>query len=370
MRDLCSAAACAVLLSGLSLVATAAHADNPVEIEFGGATSTSVFQGETGTTTPNQIVTVPGDPNGSIYGGSNSTNVSFSASQATFLSGAASVGPLTNASSTSGVDAAITNLTSSPLTIKQFASTITAAGLGFYVQDRSSGAPTNGDPFTGYGETRAVSLSAFANGAADGTVLASAGFDFQIFGPTNGSNPLDNLLYDLSGQVNLVVQGGQVVVDDSGMADAAATLNDYTKKDDDPSAVTYNWDETDVTLALGTILGENAGTDLHYRATAYTISGPACIDNGAECLVAYSGFGDPVGRGGGVQDFAAFFRPSQAQSLPPLIDGISFTPQTVTPFDLTLVTQGVPEPATWALMIGGLGLMGTALRRRRSLSYS
>ena len=31
---------------------------------------------------------------------------------------------------------------------------------------------------------------------------------------------------------------------------------------------------------------------------------------------------------------------------------------------------GVPEPASWALMIGGFGLMGAAMRRRRTLAFA
>jgi hypothetical protein len=34
--------------------------------------------------------------------------------------------------------------------------------------------------------------------------------------------------------------------------------------------------------------------------------------------------------------------------------------------DNVLVTQAVPEPATWAMMIGGFGLIGGAMRRRAS----
>lgn len=36
-------------------------------------------------------------------------------------------------------------------------------------------------------------------------------------------------------------------------------------------------------------------------------------------------------------------------------------------FALTAVAGGVPEPAAWSLMIGGFGLGGMALRRRRAM---
>ena len=34
----------------------------------------------------------------------------------------------------------------------------------------------------------------------------------------------------------------------------------------------------------------------------------------------------------------------------------------------TLADSAVPEPATWAMMIGGFGLAGATLRRRKALA--
>jgi hypothetical protein len=45
-------------------------------------------------------------------------------------------------------------------------------------------------------------------------------------------------------------------------------------------------------------------------------------------------------------------------------DAAQFVITTITP------TPGIPEPAAWALMIAGFGLIGTAARHRRSMSVS
>ncbi len=49
------------------------------------------------------------------------------------------------------------------------------------------------------------------------------------------------------------------------------------------------------------------------------------------------------------------------------IRAFSFTGQQFKQLDDMTVSLAVPEPATWGLMIGGFGLAGAALRRRRSV---
>ncbi|MDE2619485.1 MAG: PEPxxWA-CTERM sorting domain-containing protein, partial [Sphingomonadales bacterium] len=42
--------------------------------------------------------------------------------------------------------------------------------------------------------------------------------------------------------------------------------------------------------------------------------------------------------------------------------------QSLTLFDSPTQTAAVPEPATWALMMAGFGLVGAALRRRKAIA--
>lgn len=50
-------------------------------------------------------------------------------------------------------------------------------------------------------------------------------------------------------------------------------------------------------------------------------------------------------------------------SFGPLADGLSYTPESGTLLSAANA-PGVPEPASWALMIAGFGLTGAMLRRR------
>ena len=45
--------------------------------------------------------------------------------------------------------------------------------------------------------------------------------------------------------------------------------------------------------------------------------------------------------------------------------GANFTPQSTVTINFAAAAGAVPEPATWAMMIGGIGMVGGAMRRRK-----
>jgi hypothetical protein len=351
-----------LVAGGVLLIATGAQA--AVSLDFTGVESGVIQVG--GVSVPVVNGVYPNNPSRSATGGSNTTIVEILPTEASFQSGVAVSGRAASAQSNSGVDAFIANAADAPVTIASITSTIIPAGLGFYVQDRR-GTPTDGNVFTGFGQSTNNPFTQFYAPGLAGQTIATAGFTFDIY-----ANSLDTIpIYSLSGLLTLgfdtagnVVQGGDIQI-------AGASLDGFTQEVNTPYALGYNWGATDITLPLNTILAGGDTANLYYRASSFASTNVGCLSNALSCIVAYSGFGDPIGRGGGVE--AASFMFSQfsffAAPPPPLITGIQFDPQQIVPFQLTLA-GGAPEPATWLSMILGFGLIGAALRRRAEVAYS
>ena len=154
--------------------------------------------------------------------------------------------------------------------------------------------------------------------------------------------------------------------------------------DDPNAAIGYSWDATDVIIPLG-VLAAHESTTLTY-VTSVSVSTFVTPQYNGDMLVAYSGFGDPIGKtagAGGIPD-PAF--PLLDLGLPDLnpangdVTVATFQGYDPTPLPLNHVTlpgpppapsgpdpAPVPEPAAWAMMLVGSGLVGASLRRRRVL---
>lgn len=100
-------------------------------------------------------------------------------------------------------------------------------------------------------------------------------------------------------------------------------------------------------LNLGTI-GANESLELTYtlKATA-SFEGTYIVNSGADC---YGGYGGACAQAGGYDPFGIEFEPA------PNNGGVSLT-----------FTAAVPEPGTYALMLGGLGLLAWSARRKQHL---
>jgi hypothetical protein len=363
MRKLGWALSVAILAAGTA--AQAQVAGSITNIQSSAGTTFTVSGQATSTVGAGSGTAFVGNPPGPP-GTSYNSFVTVGSSAITFES--ANSGSAANTSSFSQVSFDVTNNLDQAINFK---STITAAGLGFYLADTSGGCLYSCPQATGH------TFNELLNGGAH------VGFDFSVTGTTDSGT---TTLYSLSGGLQMNRDGGLFLFDDLGNADTgprsvlsnfgAATGNDFTGDISAASGIGYVWDATGISFDLG----NNPFETITYKTSVFSNSNASCIANTTICLVAYSGFGDPVGRGGDVTAFASLANFAASLADGPsltgpngLITGITFTQTTLDtptfgPDGVNFGGPGVPEPATWMTLILGFGLLGGTLRRRRTVA--
>ena len=255
-------------------------------------------------------------------------------------------------------------------TESNFHSEIIPQGLGIYMADTSGGCL-----FSNSCAQVSDQLYTFADlsplGSATTGIVAGVGFSFEILHNGTPFYQLDGTMFL---QINPDCDNGFCIIESLTMPDgesAEDVLNGFAQQTHplDYSARAYGWGSTEVGIGLGT--GHHT---FEYRTSVFSFANADCAGPTQNiCLVAYSGFGDPIGRGGAIDSLSAFDVGSLEHQGGPegLITGLDFSPAV---FRLRFDGDGlvyaspqgsVPEPGAWALLIMGFGAMGAALRRRR-----
>lgn len=293
-----------------------------------------------------------------------------------FKSGGAVAGPGSAASVTSGVGIAFQNTGDGVIALQDFNSTIIPAGFGFFLQDRAPAGAA--DIYKDYGQTTtAATFQSFAGQVGLNSLIATADFQFSITAPTE-----DATLYSVYASIAVKTDGNGNVIYTYDTSDAALKLTNFNQDDDTAFAKTFSWDAKDILVPLSSLgtLGGYQTLPVFYTASVTARSYVGCVNDGLTCLVSYSAFGDPIARGGAIDDLLSIdsFQSldglgatdfQQAGCAPGAICNLNFNEVT---YDIyrPIGENAVPEPATWALMISGFGFAGQALRRRRRVSYT
>lgn len=240
-------------------------------------------------------------------------------------------------------------------------SQITPAGLGIYVSGCVGG------DLRGCGlKDDDYSFQDAGSGDADGRIAGSS-FVFRITGS-------GRTLYELTGDVTLMagLDGApNYIVEDFGTS--AGVLNGFGRNSPIGSdfEVGFDWDATDFTVTFPeelTLAPGEFGT-LTYFTEVTSFSNAFCFDVGRQaCPIAYSSFGDPVGKGGGTNLASA---PVGARlAADDSIGGLSFGTFL---FNYPTFERGVldyrladavpvPEPAGFGLLLLGVAALARARR--------
>jgi hypothetical protein len=254
--------------------------------------------------------------------------------------------------------------------IPELQSLILPAGMGFYLSDcdatdlracDASGAETLADisPFSGNEGiigTAGFNFSVELEGV-DGSLTVDdqstpAVVDGLSYSSTAGTSTTENsLLYSLSGNLELGIENdgttATAVVTPGGLDAAEAALDGFTEStpEGDNSQLTFDWDATLINLTFPAELAPGQVAKLIYTVETSTFVTSDCISTSTNnlCPIAYSAFGDPIGRGGAA---------SRRGSSTPTTDTPSAgTPSTMSAFSIfsPLSANGMSSSTSFAM---------------------
>jgi hypothetical protein len=334
----------------------------------------------------------PGDSAFEIGSGSTSEEVEYyqvsadvTPTEISFANATTTQGYFASTSATTSVTVTYTNNSAAPVT-PTLQSTILPGGFGLY-----EGNPAGNPVATGFG-VNDVNQTPLATGASfattdgyGGAPQAQAGFTFEIL---SGSTPVLSLSASVA--LTLGYSGG---ITYSIAETGSPALNGFalvTPAGSD-NLVGYQWDTTVLDVPLGITLNPGQSASFTYISSSTTSTADEDLTCGtsAPCpqVLAYSGFGDPIGKSAGSGGVSDPYYPVFDLSLPTfdastgMLDGpriVGVSPElaladVASPAFIPIpasVLGPIPEPETWSLMIIGIGLAGGMLRsgaaRRRA----
>ncbi len=286
-----------------------------------------------------------------------------------FRNGAISLGAIGVIASSTRLDIRLTNDTAGPLTFRSFDSVIIPAGFGFYTTAVTGGCSPLTPTACGSALGPAAEFASLVRPApaGPGGLLGRVGFAFQVL--VDGEVQFDlasslAIAHDPLGGVNRLVES-------FGAGPSVLAGWRVNAPPGEPGVIGYAWDATSFTVDLGgRVLAPGETQTITYVSSVFAESyAVSTAGLGSLGLLGYSAFGDPpIGRPGGGGSLRSFEAGRFAGAIQGLeIGGFTFVYPYWDEGRLVYPPAGglVPEPAAWALLIAGFGLVGGMARRRR-----